>query len=118
MSIKLLYKFILIILLGTFPVIASDKEEEQYKLIEKIITEGKIIHKKSRSYYDNAGSIPSNVRNGNPETFWDLQSKNYTLDFLINYKTQLYNCSYSSKESFNFSNRAGWYCYHIFEIEK
>ena len=118
MSIKLLYKFILIILLGTSPVIASDKEEKHYKLFEKIITEGKIIHKKSRTYYDDEDSIPSNVLNGNPDTYWDLQFKNYTLDFLIKYKKQLYNCSYYNKESFDFSDRDRWYCHHIFEIEK
>ena len=79
---RLFIKLIILFFLSTSTVQASEERELEYKRIEKIITEGKILHKRSRAYYFDNDLIPGHVRRGYPETYFDLELKTFILEFL------------------------------------
>tara|TARA_Y100001970_G_scaffold68742_1_gene87708 strand:+ start:544 stop:915 length:372 start_codon:yes stop_codon:yes gene_type:complete len=115
---RLFIKLIILFFLSTSTVQASEERELEYKRIEKIITEGKILHKRSRAYYFDNDLIPGHVRRGYPETYFDLELKTFILEFLISYKKKLYSCEFGGQASFSFMHKNQWNCIHIFETEK
>ena len=117
MVMKLIFKFILIFMFGSLQVVATEKEEE-YKRIERIITEGKIIHKKTMRWFMDYEDVTPNARDGKPDTSDDLMERYYTLRFLISFKKKLYDCTYSERDNYGFNIKDSWSCVHIFEPNK
>ncbi len=96
-------------------IFAQEKSEKEYKEIEKIIAQGRIIHKETYTYYMDEDEIPVSAKKGRPESFLDLFDKRFTIELLIVYKNKLFSCnngfsSYTDK----FTEKEKWNCYHIF----
>ena len=110
---KLILNFLFLILLFSSPTFSSDKKQEDYELIEKIIAQGKIIHKRVTTFYGDAFSSldPRPDRRMEGADTWDsLVEKRYKLELLISYKKKLYSCIFSGDGHSDFAKKESWFC--------
>ena len=91
--------------------LAQKRSEKEYAKIEKIITQGRIIHKERETLFSD--DTPKSLLNSKTDeaTFW----KTHYLYLLIDYQDKLYRCSAVSYGSPSFVLRENWTCYHIFQ---
>ena len=118
MMIKLFFKFLLLIFLFSSPTFSSDNKQEAYELIEKIITQGKIIHKRVTTYYGDAfDSLKdfNDKRMEGTDTFDSLLDKRYKLELLISYKKRLYSCYFLGDGHSDFAFKEDWMCNSFLE---
>ena len=115
---KLISNFLILILLFSSPTFSSDKKQEDYELVEKIITQGKIIHKRVTTYY----GVPFGVygshadkRTDGADTWESLNDKTYKLELLISYKKKLYSCTFSGDGHSDFAFKEDWMCNSFLE---
>lgn len=102
----------LILLFGlNSQILAQKRSEKEYEKIEKIITQGRIIHKERETMFHR--DTPKNLLNLN--TFERSMWTTFYLYLLIDYKDKLYSCQVSQKGSLDFWDRDSWLCFHIFE---
>ena len=116
---KLISNFLILILLFSSPTFSSDKKQEDYELIEKIITQGKIIHKRTKKYYGDAFDLDPRSRSAQPETWDSLAGQKYTLELFISYKKKLYSCVFFATSGHtDLAFKEGWDCDMFLEKNK
>ena len=91
--------------------LAQKRSEKEYEKIEKIITQGRIIHKERVTWFSDNTPKSSLNSNTGEATFWKI----HNLYLLIDYKDKLYSCEASTGGFPSFIVRREWDRYHIFE---